>query len=261
MKEKEKNNPKEKIELFSNETQAVLSTQGACLEKFSVNGQDLFYPETFLEINGERKKRGGMPLLFPWAGFLANYPQHGFARNLKWEKLPVHHDLLRKRGFLELKDNKETFQIFPYHFYSQVKVEVKEKELFYLFTVFNQDQKTTPLCPGFHPYFKIPQGEFTNLRTNIEGFEPRNYQLTETLFFPMQPVELEIPQLGEIKMSFGQDFSRQQAKLAVWTDHLQYLCVEPWSAPLGGFLKEEERINLPSGHRADFSLFLKFFPR
>lgn len=251
---------KEKIELFAIDTQAVLSTDGGCLQKFAVDGYDLLYPETLREINGQKKKRGGMPILFPWTGALENYPQHGFARNLKWQKLKVHKDLLKKRALLELTDNRETFKIFPYHFRCQLKVELKEKELFYLLTVLNENQKKMPISPGFHPYFKIP-GDFEFLKTNIDGFEPRNYKLTETLFFPIQSVEMKIPDLGEIRINYGQEFTRQQAKLAVWTDNQDYLCVEPWSTSLGGFLKEEERLNLLPGQKAEFSLTLKFFPR
>ncbi len=128
-----------------------------------------------------------------------------------------------------------------------------KKECFYLLAVFNEDSKEMPIASGLHPYFKVPT-DFNNLKTNIAGFEPKNYKLTETLFFPIQPVELRIPQIGEIKINYGHDFLRQSARLAIWTDNFDYLCVEPWSTSLGGFLNEKERINLAPDKKAEFSL-------
>jgi galactose mutarotase-like enzyme len=271
---KEKSKTGEEIKLFSNGIQAILSTDGGCLQRFIINAQDILYPETLFQINGQLKKRGGLPILFPWAGALKNLPQHGFGRNLKWKKLPVSHDLIRKKAVLELTSNKETWQIFSYHFRCQLKVEIKDRdrdgggdgdkakrELFYLLTVFNEDHQVMPISPGLHPYFNIPHSDFALLETNIDGFEPKNYELEKTLFFPLQSVRLQIARLGEIKIDYGHDFRRKQSKLAVWTDNKNYLCVEPWVSSLGGFLREEERINLSPGQKAEFSFSLKFFPR
>ncbi len=93
---------KEKIDLFIGQTRLVLSPFGGCLQKFSVNNLDILYPETLLEIKDQRKKRGGIPILFPWAGALEGLPQHGFARDLKWKKLPVHRDFIKKESLTRI---------------------------------------------------------------------------------------------------------------------------------------------------------------
>jgi len=112
--------------LTSGRTKAVLSTNGGCVQRFLVNDLDILYPETLLEINGQTKKRGGVPILFPWAGALENYPQHGFARDMEWKVI----DQESNEILLGLKDNEQTFKIFPYHFRNGLKIELNEKRMF-----------------------------------------------------------------------------------------------------------------------------------
>ncbi|MBM3205301.1 hypothetical protein FJZ41_00415 [Candidatus Shapirobacteria bacterium] len=250
-----KEKSKEKIELSVGKTQATILLQGAYIQRLTLEGQDILFPDQVLKIGDQEKRRGGIPLLFPWAGALAGFPQHGFARNLPWKKLPVHRDILRKKALLELKSSKETLKIFPYRFRLNLKVEINDKELFYLLTVFNEDKNLMPMAPGLHPYFKIPQG-LKSLRTNINDFEPRNYQLDQTLFFPLQPVEFFQPGLGKIRVVYGQGFKRSEAKLACWSDQPNYFCFEAWSSPLGGFLKKEEQMLVPPGKCQELTMTL-----
>lgn len=247
---------KDKIELWFDGTKVSFSTDGGNLEKFSVGGRDILYSDNFIEINGEKKKRGGIPILFPWAGALENLPQHGFARDMEWEIIEKKPDKIS----LKLEDNEQTLKIFPYHFLNELKVELSDKELSYSLNVFNKDCKDMPIAFGLHPYFKIP-ADFKNLKTNIVGFEPRNYELTKTLFFPIQSVEINIPNWALIKLNFSGGFERREARLAIWSDKTDYLCVEPWSTPLGGFLKENERMIILPGEKAEFNLKIQVFLR
>ena len=263
----EENNNQD-IELRYGDTQAFVSLDGAYVTAFKVGGKDVLYPDGMIKINGQEKRRGGIPILFPWAGFLKDYLQHGFARDMKWEEVSTGDELVSSKVLLKLEANDKTKEIFPYNFEINLEVSLKENSLFYKLNVLNKknvlkkDDKVMPVAPGFHPYFRVPKNGFKDIEIiNIKDFNPENYKLTETLFFPLKDLKIKIPGTGNLKIEYEDAFERKQSKLAVWTDKLDneedsYVCFEPWATDLGGFLKKDQQLLIPPGKKAAFTMRL-----
>lgn len=253
---KEKNT--EDIELRHGDTQAFVSLDGGYVTSFNIGEKEIIYPDGILKIDNQEKRRGGIPPLFPWADRLegTDLPRHGFARDLKWEEVPEKEkdELISDKALLKLEANDETKKIFPYNFETNLKVSLKENSLFYELTVFNKDIKVMPIAPGFHPYFKVPEGKLANIKTNINNFDNKNYKLGETLIFPLKDLNISIPEIGDLEIKYGAYFERNQSKLAVWTDNEDYICFEPWATEVGGFLKKDQQFLVSPGESADFTM-------
>lgn len=252
------------IKLRCGSMESFISPDGAYLTKLTFDDKNFLFPDGFYLINGKEKRRGGMPLLFPYAGPLRehpDWPQHGFARDIRWEEKTVYEDLEPKEVLLGLESNEETQKIFPYQFRNELKIGLDENGLSYVLTVFNEDNKDIPITPGFHPYFPLPSQKLSDFKTSINSFNLENYQLGETLFLPIEhEVKINIPQVGEIEMSLAGDFLRDKAQLWFWTDNLKYFCIEPCSAPPDGFSKKDEQILVPPGENKKFIMNLKIAP-
>ena len=250
------------IKLRYGSTEASVSLDGAYVTRLSFDGKDILFPDGSYPINGKEKRRGGMPILFPYAGPLENrpdWPQHGFARDMEWKDKTIYEDLEPQGVLLELKSNEKTQKLFPYQFRNELEIVLDENGLSYALTVFNEGSKDMPIVPGIHPYFFLPSKKLSDIETNIDGLNLKNYQLDETLFLPKKnKVKINIPQIGEIEMGLGGDFLRDKAQLWFWTDSSKhdYFCVEPCSGPVGSFLKEDERILVPAGENKKFTMQL-----
>ena len=250
------------IKLRYGSTEASVSLDGAYVTRLSFDGQDILFPDGSYPINGKEKRRGGMPPMFPYAGPLENHPdwpQHGFARDMEWKDKTIYEDLEPQGILLELKSNEKTQKLFPYQFRDELEIVLGENGFSYKLIVFNEGTKDMPIAPGVHPYFCLPTGELSDIETNIKGLDLEDYQLTKTLFLPVQKeVEIKIPKIGGIKMLLGGDFLRDKAQLWFWTDssNYDYFCVEPCSGPVGSFLKEDERILVPAGENKKFTMQL-----
>jgi galactose mutarotase-like enzyme len=261
---KEEKNPD--INLRYGSMEAFVSPQGAYITKLICDGKDILFPDGIYRINNKEKRRGGMPILFPYAGPIENHPdwpQHGFARDMEWKDKTLYEDLEPREVLLELKSNKKTQEIFPYKFTNELKITLNENEISYVLTVINEDNKDMPVATGVHPYFSLPSQKLDDVRTNIKGLNLKNYQLAETLTPAMQKeVEINIPKIGEIKMILGGDFLRDQAQLWFWTDSpkYDYFCLEPCSVPVNGLLKKDEQILIPAGGKKNFIMDLQINP-
>jgi len=259
---KEKNT--EDIELRYADTQAFVSLDGGYVTSFNIGGKEIIYPDGFLKIDNQEKRRGGIFSQFPWMDELegTNLPRHGFARDLRWEEVSEkeRNELISDKALLKLEANDETKKIFPYNFETNLDISLKENSLSYKLTVLNKDKKDVkdskviPIAPGFHPYFKIPEGEVAGIETNISGFDNENYKLSETLIFPLKDLKVSIPGIGNLEIEYGGYFERLQAKLAVWTDNEDYICFEPWMTEVGGFLKKDQQFLVSPGEKADFEM-------
>lgn len=103
------------------------------------------------------------PILFPHTGGLPGgkleakgkvyqSPQHGFARTQE-------HTLVKKTGdtlVLELTDNEQTLQCWPYHFRLTSVFTLDGDTVHHTLSVENNDEEPMPFGIGFHPAFAVP---------------------------------------------------------------------------------------------------------
>src|SRR5438132_14275378 len=85
----------EEIEIRSGHVAAKIApARGALVSALTVNGKEILYLDRASFEDETKNVRGGIPVLFPYAGKLeggtlkatgAQIGQHGFGRNRKWE--------------------------------------------------------------------------------------------------------------------------------------------------------------------------------
>lgn len=137
--------------------QAVLSDTGAELQsvkkdrgEYLWNGDFAYWPER-------------SPILFPYVGrftdgkYLLNGRElemgiHGFARKLPFAAVYQEEDSIT----FELRDNEETFRMYPYHFILQISYELQENEIIITYRVSNGSRETMYFGIGGHPGFRVP---------------------------------------------------------------------------------------------------------
>lgn len=137
--------------------QAVLSDTGAELQsvkkdggEYLWNGDSAYWPER-------------SPILFPYVGrftdgkYLLNGRElemgiHGFARKLPFAAVYQEEDSIT----FELRDNEETFRMYPYHFILQISYELQENEIIITYRVSNGSRETMYFGIGGHPGFRVP---------------------------------------------------------------------------------------------------------
>lgn len=102
--------------------------------------------------------RGGIPLCFPWFGTYAthaNYPAHGFARNLVWTLTATDYDAsLGHLIVLELSDQAYTRQFWDYAFKVEIHIRCGQ-QLSLEMHVFNTDQQPFEFTFAWHSYFTV----------------------------------------------------------------------------------------------------------
>lgn len=103
------------------------------------------------------------PILFPFVGRLKNqeytyegknYPmmQHGFARDMEFSVIEEKADEI----WLEIKDDGETYKLYPFHFSLKIGYRLVENRIEVLWKVENIDTKTMYFNIGAHPGFFCP---------------------------------------------------------------------------------------------------------
>lgn len=238
------------IVLIKGTTQAfVRPSEGGIVSRFRVEGVDVFFQNQFVQTLDGPKRRGGNPLLFPNAGPVTKksdeftLPQHGFTRDRKWIIKDMSPD--SQSMVLGLTSNDQTKSIYPYDFELELAISVDSGKLREELRVTNRSQRRMPIAPGFHPYFQVPKEKRDEIKTNIPGFNPNEYDWKSSHPFPRQTfVSLQVPDSGEISIKSSDEFKR----LVVWSElDRPHLCIEPWTREANAILDPEERINLEPG--------------
>lgn len=243
--------------LRSDRARAVLiPEEGGMVSQFRVGEREILAPHRHVIIEGRDRKRGGIPILFPQAHSLTepqgefSLPHHGFARDLPWEVVEASSDSAR----LRLQASELTRRMYPYDFEATLEVRLWAKRLHLDLRISNHSPRTMPVAPGLHPYFAVPAGAWSGIRTDIQSFDIAAYRLGETVFFPLHS-KIELTLLDRlVRMAAVGAFVRPSAQIVVWSDNPEYLCLEVWSTGLNGLLHPGERAEVPSGGQAEFSL-------
>jgi galactose mutarotase-like enzyme len=141
----------------------VVPERGALVTALRVGTRDVLYldPETLADPT--KNVRGGIPLLFPFAGKLADetltltgtkMKQHGFARNRAWTVTE------RAAGALTmtLAADAETRAQFPFEFTAHHRVMIIAGGLQLELAIIAGD-RDVPVSPGWHPYFTIGRAD------------------------------------------------------------------------------------------------------
>jgi len=153
---------------------SVVPARGGIVSSVEVAGRELLYMDEATLADPSKNVRGGIPILFPFAGRLVDdkflaadtiIKQHGFGRNRAWEVVDQGADRLG----LRLVSDAETRAQFPFEFVANVEVEAVTDGAHIALEVINTGTLPLPLAPGWHPYFACPTATKAQVTSNVAG--------------------------------------------------------------------------------------------
>jgi galactose mutarotase-like enzyme len=197
-----------------------ISTLGAQILDCKITGKHIFR-------KSHNRRRSGVPILFPFAGSLKNdkfegkdFPQHGFARDLKWKI--IEHEANYIVFKLETKDlTDEMRAMYPYKFEMFVKYELKDKAIVMKLKVISCEGDIK-IAPGIHPYFPVYK-----IRTRLES--RTEVGSAKSVSYDYKNFRLGIDDDNVLKIT-----DSQATKIVHWSDDPQYTCWEPWTRDFDG---------------------------
>lgn len=253
----------------------LVSAKGACLLNWYVNFADgstrdvIYMPDNFdLQTADFTKIRGGMPILFPFAGASWADGEKGFWKTPQGEILPMRMHGYAMDGEFDItemsdtslravfKPSAEAKQAYPFNYEFSITYRFSELSFNCELMLTNFGSEPLPWGAGLHPYFQLPWHR---------GASRKDYRLicdakkayhieADGSFVPADPTKTSFadediynrihtrlksqivkfgPKSGEedITMKIGLDESANIATTIVtWseTDDAKYYCVEPW---------------------------------
>lgn len=142
------------------------------------NGEDQLFLSSKESIQSDKSLRGGVPVIFPQFGEFGTIKRHGFARNMRWQKLNPLDRIANKENkiTLRLSETQETLALWPHHFIATFEAEVFANKLCIRLNIENTSEPNSAntdfsFAAALHSYFRIQQlNDIT-----IEGLQGREY--------------------------------------------------------------------------------------
>jgi len=231
----------------------VVPARGALVSGLRVSGTDVLYLDRGTLDDTTKNVRGGIPLLFPFAGkldggrFLAagtEMKQHGFGRNKAWEIVSRGASQLR----VALEPDAETHAVYPYLFSTDHTVALLPRGVQIELLVHNRDSRPLPVSPGWHPYFACDAEQKALVTGDAKGLaETVHGDSAEFDFGVPAPVagrgRFLIPGLGVMSLSF----SPEMRHLQFWSQPgKNFICIEPFFGP-NNTINTTRRREIPPG--------------
>jgi galactose mutarotase-like enzyme len=241
--------------------------RGGIITSIKFHGKEILYLDDATVQDKSGNVRGGIPILFPNAGPVQsskfqNLAQHGFARNVVWQKKNV------SRGFSEiLKSDINTRAVFPYDFILGVDGHFLLDGSFSMTqSAANNGDVEMPISMGLHPYFKVPDSKKKNIQfifeggdlveknidkwANGEAFSIDNPKIADEFAV----MDVYIPTLGMLSI----DASPEYEKIYIWSmPGKDFVCIEPVMRDFGGIADNPEKVQPGSVFRAEVNIKLR----
>jgi galactose mutarotase-like enzyme len=238
-------------------TITVVPERGAIVTALRVDGVELLYLDAATLDSPTGAVRGGIPLLFPFAGELAGgrlvatgtqMPRHGFARRKRWDVTDQTDDAMT----LRLVQDDETRAEYPFTFDATYTVAALPGGVRVALTIDNRDRAPLPMAPGWHPYFPCPVERTRECLGQLFDVSAlRSTPFTCDVNVPAPPggrIAFDVPGLGTIAIAS----SSQMRTLEIWTPPgVGFVCVEPWVGA-SNVINTGDRVNVPPAGRAVF---------
>lgn len=192
---------------------------------------------------------GRNPILFPQVGNMwkKSYEakgktykmgNHGFARHSEFTLVSQNDNQI----ILELKDNEDTYNEYPYHFNLKVSYTLVGLRLNIDYQITNLDEDVMPFGFGLHPAFNCPIDNTENYEDYHIKFDQKEEHelvqgdilpLTRDLFIKSPTVLLKGHNSNEVTLTNNKHSLKVGVKdfdiLAIWTpSDAPFVCIEPW---------------------------------
>lgn len=244
----------EEIGIGCGDVEAKLSpVRGALVSTLMVAGKDVLYLDRVSFEDETKNVRGGIPVLFPYAGKLADgiflpantkMGQHGFGRNRQWSVIEHKPWSLR----MGLSPDEESRRVYPYNFVAEQTCRVLPAGLEIELCILNAGSKPLPVSPGWHPYFSCPAGKKGEVRGDVPGLKPDQFGNDREFDFGLAAPQtgrarFEVPDLGQLELSFSPEMRHMQ----FWSQPgKDFICLEPFTGP-NNTINTERRIEVAPG--------------
>ncbi len=216
----------------------IVPERGAIVTSIQVGGAELLYLDRGTLEDPAKNVRGGIPILFPFAGKLpeenfipagTKMKQHGFGRNKRWGIASQHAD----RVVLKLVQDSETRAQYPYEFEVEYAATILPRGLSVEFRVRNHGAKPLPLSPGWHPYCRCPAGKKSQVTSDVPGLGADRFRNDQEFDFGAEASAngracFNVPGLGKIAINFTPGMRHMQ----FWSlPGKEFICLEPFWGP------------------------------
>ena len=224
----------------------VAPARGAIVTALAVDGRDVLFMDRTTLADPAKSVRGGIPLLFPFAGRLvadrlvhagSTMKQHGLARNKAWTVVEQRADSVR----LALEDQTDTRRVYPHAFRLEQSLTLLPRGLLVELTIHNKGKAPMPVAPGWHPYFPCRSADKPRVKPLGVDIDPARFKSDAEFDFGVTAPEsgrasFEVPQLGHLHISFSPEMRFFQCWGLPGRD---FICLEP-------FLGPNDAINTPT---------------
>lgn len=231
----------------------VAPARGGLVSGFQVGDKQVLYLDRTSFDDETKNVRGGIPILFPYAGKLHNgtlkatgaqMGQHGFGRNRKWKVIEQKPWRLR----MELMPEEADRKAYPFEFAAEQTCTILPRGLEVELSILNSGKQPMPVSPGWHPYFSCPAVEKGKLKTAVSGVDQSQFGNDREFDFGVSApangrAEFNVPQLGRLTLSF----SPEMRHLQFWSQPgKDFVCLEPFTGP-NDTINTDRRIDIPPG--------------
>ena len=223
----------------------VVPSRGGLVTRFEVGGVPVLFMDEATLVDPSKNVRGGVPLLFPFAGKPppgSKLGQHGFARKRPWDVTSAIADDATARLELRLVSTPETLADWPFDFEVRLAVSLFHSRLMLEWAFFNPGSTPMPLHFGIHPYFCVGAKQAVRVtgsagrafdnklgaerEVSVVDFAGDEVDLHFTPF-DAGGTTLERGDGRSVKLAWTEQFGT----LVLWTLPGQpFVCVEPWTA-------------------------------
>lgn len=234
---------------------SIVPERGGILISWQVEGQEIFYLDAERFKDPALSVRGGIPILFPICGNLADdsytlngktyqLVQHGFARNLPWEAT--------QRSTADgasltvtLKSSDVTREGYPFDFELNYIYTLKGNTLELRQRHTNLSEVPMPFSSGIHPYFAVANKsqltiELPSTQYQLKG-DATIHSFGGTFDFDQDEIDFSFTNLtrqsatvidSDRKLKLTVGFDTHYSTLLFWTvKGKDFYCLEPWTAP------------------------------
>ena len=215
---------------------AISPERGAIVTKLQVHGKDVLFLDRSTFEDPAKNVRGGVPILFPFAGRLADdrfvpagtpIGQHGFARNKTWKVTDASEFELR----CELRSDAGTMAVFPYEFEVEQTCLIVSHGLQIELQISNPGSRNIPVAPGWHPYFACPADRKPAIQASLPGLQTDRFANDVEFDFGIPTprngrANFTVPELGKLQLTF----SPSMRFLQFWSQPEKgFVCIEPFA--------------------------------
>lgn len=210
--------------------QLSLTVSGNNISRLQFKGRHFLFPRQQLVYPGGLKMRGGSHPCFPVFGIApvsySKIPQHWLRDQ---DASLVRHNDSYVKGYSMVGG----VEGFPWRISCNTEWEIHNNNLFirYIFTRQKDDlDKDPPFNLGLHHYWINPRWIEHNLWTEHDLELPGTLRgVQDAMQFAWGgnvPIELEIKEVGIIKMTMTSEGEQGQNQIVVWSDRQDFMCVE-----------------------------------